>query len=834
MKKAAFILLALLLAGCSTVSRSWTDFRAYYNRLYNAQQEFRAGEDALQQDFDRFTDPWIQLFPERRAGQEEPFEKAIAKTGELLRNFPDSRWTGEAQFLRARSLYYLGRPYRALQSFDELASDMESAYRQKAVIWKGRVLYEMNRDSLQTAYLQGELGRLAVTEDRNYRAEAKALLAQTHARNGRLNESRTMLEEATSELPPGDLRARTHFLFGQVLEERGSWVEAYYAYTNVSQGYPEPIYLFLSAVKKSDMARKMGNTEESADILRELLRDDKFYGYRHHIVLEQAKTEEAKGNHEQAERTYLNLLQTLRSNTAGGVPGIRADTYYRLGSLYVRQQSDYLKAAAYFDSASGLSPSAFSNILNPDRDSLAATPYRDYAGMRHRMQRMDSLLWLGSLPALEREKLLEEERNRRLEALRENQMRQSDRLYGAPHRNADPGSGNWALFGFLNHRNPSMRQEARNQFRAYWGERPLQDNWRTQGGSDSGYGESPPVPEEPYTEEQESASEVIDLNLEAIPLTPEAQDRMRNRLAELSLQLGHHFRFSLAMPDSAATYYRRAAERYPESPVAKVGLFSLEQLYLAQGDSALAREILREGRDRYGAAYERSADHQTSISLEDSLRRTARSLLRDTLRTTGEAALKLRQMAKDHSQASIAPELYMRAIELHAEEARTRENEGPADTGRSARYAGTHWDRVRAALEDFLSEFGEHELAGRAEALLDELQIDTGEAAARDFRTCEETDSELVIREGLDAFMEHLRIPESLQGMRLEGTISYRFRVDRQGVPLSWELQGSTTGLGLEDVLTREFPAHLRFLPVHVQGEAANIQCTYHFPISLR
>lgn len=589
MKKLAVLTVAFLCAGCSTsLQGSWEDFRAYYNTYYNAKQGFARGTEALERhDIPLHEVEWIRIHPLGKAAGQEDLQAAIEKSSAVRKKFPDSRWADDALFLRGRAHFHRDEPYRAMMDFEELyASADEISLRDEAVLWKGRVLYDLQRYRDAAEYLADHLDMLSVQENRNYHAEAKALLAQQYCMLDSLPSARSLLGEATSELREGEVKVRTRYLQGQVLERLGAYGEAFYAYANVGQGSPEYDYVFSSEIKRAEMARQMGNPETSLEILNRLQRDDKSYDRRTLVQMEIGRALEVQDSSARAEKIYRELLNGRSRATD---PAVRSRAYTGLGMIHSEQYRNHAAATAYFDSAStGMDGGA--NVTGGGEERLRQVPaYRRLSEIKLEIERMDSLIWLGSLPSRERDSVIARVRERKLRSLKEDEQRQDERLLNAnPPQGSQSGSSTAALFGFLNHRNEDLVREAREQFRSYWGSRPLADNWRRGGavGGESRDAE-PPVTGINGGGSVEDTSAGTGLNLEAIPVTEGEREQLRGELAELHVELGNLYWLTLSRPDSAMQYYERVIRRYPEAEAAGRALHGLQMITGRQGTSGI-------------------------------------------------------------------------------------------------------------------------------------------------------------------------------------------------------------------------------------------------------
>ncbi|MDZ7690717.1 MAG: hypothetical protein U5K69_06215 [Balneolaceae bacterium] len=155
MKNAFLIATLIFLMGCGgSLKNSWTNFRAYYNTYYNAKENYQVGLRQVQEqpvELD-ITEPIrVHQRPVKTGGQE--FQQAIDKGAQLLRKFPESKWVDETLELIGKSYYFRQEFYSALQKFEEQYNVTESPkMRQRSVVWKGRVLMDLDQYSQAIAF----------------------------------------------------------------------------------------------------------------------------------------------------------------------------------------------------------------------------------------------------------------------------------------------------------------------------------------------------------------------------------------------------------------------------------------------------------------------------------------------------------------------------------------------------------------------------------------------------------------------------------------------------------------------------------------------------------
>jgi len=239
--------------------------------------------------------------------------------------------------------------------------------------------------------------------------------------------------------------------------------------------------------------------------------------------------------------------------------------------------------------------------------------------------------------------------------------------------------------GFLNHKNPQLMMQNRQAFQALWGARPLVDDWRRmeavrvnivrqfeEEGED--VGDVDEAIEQALTPQPQQ----IEIDLSDIPFSPEEQAETRRMIASHEYEIGNVFFTSLAMPDSAARYYRRVMSRFPDSELAPQAIYSLSELYHSAGDTTQAVQYAMQLVDFYSNTIyaERMADRYNLelvredfvMSREDSISAAFREAI--ALGPDENRAGELRWFADRYPESEYAPQALYRAVLDYIEAAR--------------------------------------------------------------------------------------------------------------------------------------------------------------------
>ena len=615
-----------VLAGCrpgTALHSRYSNFRAYYNTYYNAERKLEEGEATLDQT-DRPIDRTrlVELFPQARAqggGSGGPFQEAIEKSAELLRDRPGSKWADDALLLIGKAYFYQNNVVGAEQKFRETAAAAEARgaprLAAEARFWLGRTLAAAERYDEGVQVLQDATAR--PDADRRWQARLALALGELYARAGRWDVAAEALRAGADGVDDRDLAARGYLLLGQVEEKAADWdaaVEAY-ALADARAGTYETRYA-ARVGRALVLGLDAGRQDEALALVRQMRRDDKNYQRRAEVELVYARLLAAAGEADRADDRFRAVLY----DEALAGSSVRGQAHYRLGEFFRDVRDDYVRAAAHFDSAA---TSLRSQALRPGeratRAALLDAPataqtYSGIATTLRRIEEVDSLLALGALSDEDfaaRIQQIEAERLRqfRLDQRRADRLREAgefggglstpgigrdDRGSGRQSAGTTPATATGAEAGFLNFRDPTSVQAGRIAFVQVWGDRPRRPNWRrraaieasaiatTQGGGGGDLG---------LSDATESGLRPLDLS--PVPRTPEKRDELTVELAGLRYQLGNAYFLSIGLPERAAALYRSILDEAPDGSAAVRARYALAEIETAEGRTAEAEALYR-------------------------------------------------------------------------------------------------------------------------------------------------------------------------------------------------------------------------------------------------
>lgn len=577
------LVLSISLMGCkSGFKAGFKNFNAYYNTYYNAKKNYEVGLDkSLTQKRRYNTLQPIRIYEEPLGAGAPEFLNAIEKGADVLRKYKETKWVDNALEIIGKSYYFRKEYFSAIQKFDELyISSSDEKLRQNSVYWKGLVLLELQAYNEGIQFLEEQLSIFAGEWHGSIEHQVKVVLAEHYIARENWVNALDLLNESVAEIPGRANKERGFFVIGQLNEILGDSEAAFQAYDRVEKYYTVYELQFEAKKKKAEVARAIGNSDEAYKVFAGMVRDDKNIDFISELNYELGRTEQERGNVENAREIYISIL---RDPYIKPKPLTIKQVYNGLAELYRFSFNDFTMAAAYYDSSAKVNVPLDQLPETYNAQELAQS-FGEYASLKTQIFEQDSLLWLGSLPQAEFDSVLAEIEASMIEQMKRQMEAEKERRntmvnVGNGNRNNQPQT-DAARNGFLNVRNPVMVAQVKEQFAALWNGRPLVDNWRVAVLMQNEILEADRVAEGENGESGNKAQEFyIDIDLSRIPFTPQAKDSVKEDQAVMYYELGNLFFLSLDLPDSARIYFQKVLDERPESEVAPVTIYSLSELY---------------------------------------------------------------------------------------------------------------------------------------------------------------------------------------------------------------------------------------------------------------
>ena len=532
MKKTILFLLAISVFNACSTQKKKSDssfmkgFFSYYNTLFNSkealQTEFKNRDQAHK---DNFYAPYIQLltYDEQPLGTEiessgmfnegigsgdgsfsqlgvpgksgnsgtktgasilEISEakalKAITKYSVMKGGEEKNKKIFDANILLAQARIYQGKPLEALDGLNYIFSNMSKDKRiAVARIYQGLAYAKMED------YTRAEEVFADLKEEKLKKSQKKILsiyYSEMLLAAGKKEDAVNELENAYAVNKNRKLRSRIAFLRGQILanlgkneEARESFVSAYKNANNFEFEVKSQIEIAKTFNGKDD------DYEGAKEYLENISKKGTYASRKNEFYYALGLMANKAGKKDEAKAFFAQSLKEKISD-----PQIRGLNYFEIGKAYF-DDSDYLSAGAYYDSALAVMNYEPSKILLQEQSKNIKQVTANY----YLIKKNDSILALTKMPETERIAYF----NKVIDAIKiKEQKEELERVRAERSKGFDTGDYNAnSLFasntggfqdfgeakGGFYFANTTTVSRGESTFKQLWGNRALNDNWRT-------------------------------------------------------------------------------------------------------------------------------------------------------------------------------------------------------------------------------------------------------------------------------------------------------------------------------------------------------------------
>lgn len=387
----------------------------------------------------------------------------------------------DANLLLAQSRIYRNKPLEALDGLNYIFANMRNDKR----IPLARIYQGLAYAKMEDYYRAGEVFA-GLSKDDQLKKDYKKLLSIYYSemllQSGKKEEAVNQLEEAYALNKNRKLRSRIAFLRGQVLanlnrneEARESFVSAYKNANNFEFEVKSQIEIAKTFNGKDD------DYEGAKDYLEKISKKGTYGSRKNEFYYALGVMANKAGKKEEAKAFFAQSLKEKISD-----PQIRGLNYYEMGKGFF-EESDYLSAGAYYDSALAVMTYEPSKILLTEKSSNIKQVSSNY----YLIRKNDSILALTRMPEAEKiayfnryiEGIKAKEAKEELERKREDRSRGFETGDYAANSLFAGNTGGFQDFGSnkggFYFANQSTIAKGESTFKQMWGNRALSDNWRT-------------------------------------------------------------------------------------------------------------------------------------------------------------------------------------------------------------------------------------------------------------------------------------------------------------------------------------------------------------------
>ncbi len=496
-------LLGLAAAGCASdknlVAHAVNNVAARDNAYFLAREKLHATEGKLYEGRVNDYNQTLPLFPTLDSGtvraNRADLNDIIKKASMPIQHRPGSDWTDDAYVLVGWARFYQMQFDDAVQTFKYVNSTSKDANAQhEALIGLMRTF--VAKGEFESAKAVSDL----LDKETGLPQDARQLFltrADYYIRTDEPAKAIPQLEKAIPLIELKNERSRTRYVLAQLYQDAGDNKKAYDQLDQILARNPPYELDFesklmlaqVSDLSQQDRARLDKN-------FAGLLKDPKNKDYRDKIYYEMARVNYREKNYPEA----LKLLrQSIKATTTNRLQ--KSYTYLLAGRIYYENLQKYRLAAAYYDSTvQNLATDARTYAAIKERSDIL----KDFAKQYTIIETQDSLQALARLSKealdqqlsayAEAEIAAKKQEAARLAAQQKTQAQATEfasRETGSVPSSLLGGSGNTAAdplafdptatasTGVWYFDNPATLGTARSDFIRKWGDRQLQDNWRT-------------------------------------------------------------------------------------------------------------------------------------------------------------------------------------------------------------------------------------------------------------------------------------------------------------------------------------------------------------------
>jgi tetratricopeptide (TPR) repeat protein len=477
----------------------------------------------------------------------------------------------EAQIWLAKTQIALGNFAEAKRILSLVESSMETgkAHRELNFIQK----YQQKRADSRNRDRRERSGmKEPAIFPKRLEVDYEATMADFHIQQGQYKEAIEHLEIAVKSCKNKKKRARYMFVLAQLYQQTGDGTMATYYYTKVARSSAPYEMRFQAKINRALSATSGGS--EIRKELYKMLRDEKNAEFKDQIYFALGEMDMREGQDSAAMKNYSSSVYwSVKNNRQKGL------SYLRLADMHFVEQ-DYVKAQKYYDSCVKVLPEDYDEyvVIKNKADGLADLVYHYETVVFE-----DSVQMIAAMDPAAREKFLKQtlKEMEEAEALRKKQeqerMLQTQTKVNDQSTTAGTGS-KWYFY------NSKVRGSGFNDFRAQWGSRPLEDNWRRSEKSSFATNEDGSDSTENVSAAKGDTMTVDDLMTD-IPLTQGAMDSSNVRLMNSLYMLGVIYKEQLKEEEDAITYFKQVIDRGIEHPRVLASMYQLYLIYTKRGSA---------------------------------------------------------------------------------------------------------------------------------------------------------------------------------------------------------------------------------------------------------
>lgn len=487
----------MVFSACSTKKNTWNrrfyhNLTAHYNGWWNGNESLKEGQRAAAKtDKDNYN----IILPLYNYGGEadgqamasyadraiEKGSVAAQRHSMWFKNRERCKWVPQSYLMIGKAYFYKHEFQSARMTFEFVSKKYHySPIQYEALFWLAKTYIELGRYQKAATYLEileTKMGRVKM--ERYIERGIDPLYADMYVKEGRPAEAIPFLKRAIEEVHKRSFILRMQYVLAQIYQQEGRAGEATNLFKIVMRKSNEYKMVFNAKMNLAQLYRASGNTDSKslAKSLKRMLRDAKNKNYKDQIYY--ALSELAI-----ADKDTSMAQQYLRLSVASSVENEfqKAISSLEVAKLYY-DNKDFKRSSMYYDTAIQFLPETYPNYEAVKRHTSILSELVQHLTV---VQEQDSLQYMAQLPedvlnakidsliaqVVAAEEAAAEEERLKQEAIADGAI---NNAMGGGGGLPIPGGGGGGGWYFYNQQAKSMGFSA---FRATWGNRKLEDNWR--------------------------------------------------------------------------------------------------------------------------------------------------------------------------------------------------------------------------------------------------------------------------------------------------------------------------------------------------------------------
>lgn len=592
--KITLILLAVsLITACSRkkntfLSRNMHALTTEYNILYNGEIAY---EDAKMQLAAEYNDNFWDILPIERIHIEENLEtvrgdqpgqfavaeekatKAIQKHSMYIDGKENNPKIDESYMLLGKARYYEGRFIPALDAFNFILDRYpESNSVNSARIWKAKTNVRLQNEELAIKNLKSMLSEDYI-EHEDW-VDGHAMIAEAYVNIDSLADALPFIKIAAENVKNNELKGRYLFIKGQLhnaLEETDSANASFDKVIELKRRTSWSYYINAFLEKAKNFDYENGDKVAQLELFEKLARDRENRPFLDRIYYSKAEFHRINGEIPEAVEDYNKSIRNFKQDRI-----LQSKNYYTLAEINF-DDARYRTAGQYYDSTLIFMEDRTREyrIVKKKRENLDdVIHYEEIAVVN------DSILNLIAMNDDERleyfvkytDRLREKAHQDSIASAKAEQGIRDDEFFSRRRDNNTNTSGTFYFY------NPSTVSYGKQEFRKQWGDRALEDDWRTSART-SIAGELDEIEE---GEEISIAENVLfkpETYIAQIPTDPQVIDSINMERNFAYYQLGLIYKEKFREYELSAERLEKVLENAPEERLIVPSKYNLLRVY---------------------------------------------------------------------------------------------------------------------------------------------------------------------------------------------------------------------------------------------------------------